>query len=461
CKQLKRAMRVGTNHGSLSDRIMNRYGDTPLGMVESALEFLRIARRHDYHDIVLSMKSSNPKVMIQAYRLLVLRMDQEQMDYPLHLGVTEAGDGEDGRVKSAVGICSLLEDGLGDTVRVSLTEDPEFEMPVAFRIARRYGKSGLKKTGLFNAADEAGLGTSWIAAHPITEYRRRAGGECKLAATNLHDKSLVRVFSPAPHKAAAWRENWRFLTDYRYGSGESLIRPEIMVLDIADDADLAGLREFLAQARPAKVPVVARFQADKALESAAGCGADMLAINFGEQKISPEYAARFTPLFQAAAKEGQALLLEFAVQAAEPIFSGLAHILDRCEALGCENVLIAVTGSEAEPLIHLNRALCAWMDLRPLRHPLLLSLDSAEEPEERRISASTALGSLLCDGVGDAVMIRSVGPTDTVALSFNVLQAAQVRISKTEFISCPSCGRTLFDLQEVTARIKKRTGHLV
>ncbi|HXC65275.1 MAG TPA: (E)-4-hydroxy-3-methylbut-2-enyl-diphosphate synthase, partial [bacterium] len=221
CKELGRAMRIGTNHGSLSDRIMNRYGDSPRGMVESAMEFLRVARKLDYHAIVLSMKSSNPKVMVQAYRLLVQAMDAEGMDYPLHLGVTEAGDGEDGRIKSMVGIATLLEDGLGDTVRVSLTEDPEAEMPVAYRIANRYPEQP-SRANVFKGAAEPALAGRWIGSHPFASYDRRDSGQCKLAELRLHKRSLVRVFTAPPHPAADWQANLAWLRGYKRNANEHL-----------------------------------------------------------------------------------------------------------------------------------------------------------------------------------------------------------------------------------------------
>ena len=270
CKDLGRAMRVGTNHGSLSDRIMNRYGDSPLGMVESALEFLRIARKNAYHDIILSMKSSNPKVMIQAYRLLVLRMDQEGMDYPLHLGVTEAGDGEDGRIKSAVGIASLLEDGIGDTVRVSLTEDPELEMPFAYRLANRYPENP-SRSRLFEGVDAAGLGASWIAGHPITEYKARESRACALGPFSIDRTKTVRVITAAPHKPSDWERNWRAFIDYRFGAGQNDIHPEAYLFSIKDAADIEGLKKFAAQAKPAGLAVLARFDLSEAWGLAADC----------------------------------------------------------------------------------------------------------------------------------------------------------------------------------------------
>lgn len=319
CKSLGVAMRIGSNHGSLSDRIMNRYGDTPAGMVESALEFVRIARKHDYHDIVLSMKASNPKVMIQAYRLLVARMDEEGLDpYPLHLGVTEAGLGEDGRIKSAVGIGALLDDGLGDTVRVSLTEEPEEEVPVVQRLVAPYNQ-GLRGARAFKEQRE-GL-------NPYS-YDRRVASPVDVGGLTV-------------------------------GRGET-----VAVLDPPEEA-LAETPDLLHLAKTGNVPWYDAVRAYRALASRAGDRPLHLQVN--------------------------------------------------------------VDGDELEVLLR----------------------------------ASTVLGSLLCDGLGDSVGLTAPLPDDDRSrLLFGILQAAGVRITKTEFVSCPSCGRTLFDLQSTTERIASRTNHL-
>ena len=313
-------MRIGSNHGSLSDRIMNRYGDTPAGMVESALEFVRIARKHGYHDIVLSMKASNPKVMIQAYRLLVARMDEEGLDpYPLHLGVTEAGLGEDGRIKSAVGIGALLDDGLGDTVRVSLTEEPEAEIPVAQRLVEPYNL-GLPLARAFPDVTEL--------VDPY-DYARRLTTPVDVGALTVGGGSTVAIVDP----------------------------PEEGLDPDADRSDLARLE-----------PAPAWYDAVRAYRSLA------------------------------ATSGGRPMHLQ-----------------------------LAVDGDELEVLLR----------------------------------ASTVLGSLLCDGLGDSVGLTAPGADeDRLRLLFSILQAAGVRITRTEFVSCPSCGRTLFDLQSTTERIAARTSHL-
>ena len=357
CKARGIAMRIGTNHGSLSDRIMNRYGDTPLGMVESALEFARIARDLDYHDFVFSMKSSNPKVMIATYRLLAARLEAEGPDwnYPLHLGVTEAGDSEDGRIKSAIGIGSLLADGLGDTVRVSLTEDSVHEIPVARALV---------------ALAENRAPSPQLTAWPFDPfcYTRRASEPLDVDGFVIGGTETVRVvvhqhtYEKLAHKLAG-------LGDYQ---------PEIVL-------EQSGVIELDPRD-------------EAAIESVNG---------------SPD-----------------ALFIT---------------IPDSCElsVIGAYRLL----ASRLEP-----------------RHPILLK-DRFEknggEFLENLLTAATNIGSLLCDGIGDAVLVQGESaPGQSVRIAYNILQAAGVRIFKTDYVACPSCGRTLFNLQETTARIKAATSHL-
>jgi (E)-4-hydroxy-3-methylbut-2-enyl-diphosphate synthase len=464
CKELGRAMRIGTNHGSLSDRIMNRYGDTPRGMVESALEFLRIARALDYHAMVLSMKSSNPKVMVQAYRMLARAMDAEGMDYPLHLGVTEAGDGEDGRVKSMAGIASLLEDGYGDTVRVSLTEDPEFEMPVAFRIARRYPDQPARDHSFTGEAADA-LAEAWSASHPIEEYGRRRSGACALAkgsTMGMGAGALVRVFTVPPHPAEHWQANLDWLRGYKRGPNERMIRPEILLFSVTDAAGVEGVNRLAPEALELKVPCVARFDLAEAAELAAGCKAQMIGVRLPSGEPGPGARERLKKVLGALKSSGQSLLLELPQASWADLKAALEAALASVEEAGLTDVLLCVRGWDPSALIRLHRGLVAWADARGRVYPLLLALDSDEDPEELTLSASTAFGSLLLDGVGDAVLVETSSEgADTVGLSYTILQSCGVRITKTDFVSCPSCGRTLFDLQEVTARIKQRTGHLV
>ena len=362
CKDRGISMRIGTNHGSLSDRIMNRFGDTPLGMVESALEFARIARELDYHDFVFSMKASNPKVMIQAYRLLVARLDKLEhaegggWNYPIHLGVTEAGDGEDGRIKSAIGIGSLLADGIGDTIRVSLTEDSEHEIPVA---------QALEKI----AAARKPMPT--LPAWPFDpfSYARRTSSVLQVGEYQIGGTEIVRVvvsqaaYDKVAHKIAG-------LGDYK---------PELII-------ENCGLVEI----DPCDAAAVARVNA------------------------SP------VPLF--------------------------VTIPDSCDL----------------PVIGAYRLLASLIEAH---HPILLKDTFTHSPSTdfvyNLLNAATNIGSLLCDGIGDAVLVQGeAAPGQSLRIAYNTLQAAGVRIFKTDYVACPSCGRTLFNLQATTARIKIATSHL-
>jgi (E)-4-hydroxy-3-methylbut-2-enyl-diphosphate synthase len=447
CQELGRAMRIGTNHGSLSDRIMNRFGDTPLGMVESALEYLRVAKQAGYHDIILSMKSSNPKVMVQAYRLLAARMAAEGMDYPFHLGVTEAGEGEDGRIKSAAGIGALLEDGLGDTLRVSLTEEPEAEIPVAFALAGRY-PAGPGASRAFAKGDPLGLGAAWAQAHPLEGWQRSASARVGLGSLGLGAQEPVRVLSLAPHPAAQAAANLAWLKAWPAAHPNTEARPELVLMDIASKADLQGA-QALAQALAGQpLAVLGRFSLSAAQQLAVGSGLAG-ALIAGPLPAPADLAS----LAKGLAADGTALILELG----EGGLAGLESGLRAAEGAGA-GLALCLRSSSASSLIHLARGLHGLQSQRGSAHPLLLAYASDEGTESLALSAATAFGSLLLDGCGDALLLEGAG--DMVALGFNILQATGRRITRTEFISCPSCGRTLFDLQEVTARIKARTGHL-
>jgi (E)-4-hydroxy-3-methylbut-2-enyl-diphosphate synthase len=377
CKERGIAMRIGTNHGSLSDRIMNRYGDTPLGMVESALEFARIARDLDYHAFIFSMKSSNPKVMIAAYRLLVARLNEEGPDwnYPIHLGVTEAGEGEDARIKSAIGIGSLLADGIGDTIRVSLTEDSIHEIPVAKALidcASRLSQTSDLQSAIRNPQ-------SAISFDPFS-YQRRTTDKLEREGVWLGGDELVRVvIRKAQHEKIAHKID---------GMGD--YKPEII------------------------------FENARVTE------------------VDPR-------------DEG-----------------AIARVNDSEEAQ-----LVTVKGDVDLPLIPAFRLLAAKLQSR---HPILLKdafcHTAAENDEALRseihssflntlLIASTNIGSLLCDGIGDAILVQGEeAPGQSLRLSYNILQAAGSRIFKTDYVACPSCGRTLFNLQTTTAKIKAATVHL-
>ena len=359
CKELGRAMRIGTNHGSLSDRIMNRYGDTPLGMVESALEFARIAREEDFHNFVFSMKASNPKVMIEAYRLLVARLDQEGDDwnYPVHLGVTEAGDGEDGRIKSAIGIGSLLADGIGDTVRVSLTEDAVHEVPVARALVDAITTGGID-------SDEP---ISW---NPF-EYERRRTSVIDVNGFSLGGMELPRVVT-SRSKYDAISHKLDRIRDYQ---------PELVL----DEIDLVSVD-------PCDDEALAR-------------------INGMDQSCLLTVA------------DG----LEIPVI---PAFRLLASKADARHAILLKDTLSQPAGAEKDFL------------------PTLLR-------------AAMNIGALICDGIGDAILVQGEeAPGQSLRLSYNILQAAGARIFKTDYVACPSCGRTLFNLQETTQKIREATGHL-
>jgi (E)-4-hydroxy-3-methylbut-2-enyl-diphosphate synthase len=358
-------MRIGTNHGSLSDRIMNRFGDSPLGMVESALEFARIARDLGYHRFVFSMKASNPKVMITAYRLLVARLNAEGPDwnYPIHLGVTEAGDGEDGRIKSAIGIGSLLSDGIGDTIRVSLTEDSQHEIPVARALIAPFANR------LSEVSPVSGVEPAW----DLYDYARRTSERIEFAGISepvtLGGSELVRVVVPR-HVDEAVAHKRTGLGDYQ---------PELVLEDL---------------------PLV-----------------------------------EVDPLSQ--------------------------EEMDAVNAVS-EARLVTVRDGTALSPIAAFRLLASRIDAR---HPILLKDTLAPtgggEFIDHLLGSATVLGSLLCDGIGDTVLLRSEeAPGQSLRLAYNILQAAGVRIFKTDYVACPSCGRTLFNLQETTARIKASTAHL-
>ena len=370
CQQRGIAIRIGTNHGSLSDRIMNRYGDTPLGMVESALEFARIARELDYHDFIFSMKSSNPKVMIAAYRLLVARLAAEGPDwnYPLHLGVTEAGEGEDARIKSAIGIGSLLADGIGDTIRVSLTEDSVHEIPVA---------RALVETIEGRPVPDPPALTAELSYDPFS-YQRRATDRLVVGA----------VADPASPQLGL--------------GGEELIR--VFVRQVSFDKIAHKI------------------------------------VNMGDYK--PEVIYEAAGLEEIDPRDD----------------SEMARLNGSAEAK-----LVTVRDEVDLPMISAFRLLAAKLDAR---HPILLKdtlARAARSPDflTTLLTAATHIGSLLCDGIGDAILVQGEeAPGQALRLSYNILQAAGSRIFKTDYVACPSCGRTLFNLQTTTARIKAATLHL-
>lgn len=436
CKEYGTAMRIGTNHGSLSDRIMSRYGDTPIGMVESAMEFLRIARDESYHNIVLSMKSSNPQVMVQAYRLLVQQMNEEFGEcYPLHLGVTEAGDGEDGRIKSAIGICTLLEDGIGDTIRVSLTEDPEFEIPVCKDIVKRY----TNRTQQLYIPDNKIV----LPYNPFVYKRRETDtaanmgtGHVPVAVADYSDKAIT----PANLSAIGYTYNevsdkWNIgdaAADYIY-TGDKLVDFALPgTLQVICDADTWAKAEDKTKYHP--IQTQARYIASPV---------DMSHLHFvlaDADNYNYELIARLKD-----DKNVVAVVFSHSGKGFTPVRTFISRLMS--EGITC---------------------------------PVILRVDGhSGSVDEQLIHFSTEAGGLLLDGMGDGIWLanknaepettRMTGRTYLEVKSneqflnntaFSILQATRTRISKTEYISCPSCGRTLFDLQETTAKIREATHHL-
>jgi (E)-4-hydroxy-3-methylbut-2-enyl-diphosphate synthase len=464
CKELGRAMRIGTNHGSLSDRILNRYGDTPQGMVESALEFLAVCEDENYFDVVFSMKASNPQVAIHAYRMLAARLAARAAagagrgDYPFHVGVTEAGDGEDGRIKSAIGIGSLLEDGLGDTIRVSLTEDPVKEVPVARAIARRRpaspaARSEAKPSEVHQDA-VVDPGAPFIDS-PFA-FSRRASDPLAFGPLTLGGAEPVRAelelgAPPAEPEKAAWQ-----LADALAARRE--IACEGLRLDIADDAALARVRA-LAEA-------LTRHGVAAPLALRVPLGLAAAAKDAGARWVLPVGVADAEGALARAARGAQAahVAVEWSLSGAPAeLLSGLDRALAAAGAAGLERIAFSVESQRPVPAV---RLVAAALRARGVRAPLaLVHRDEAgSSDEEALLHAALDLGALLCDGLGDAIALPLRGGPeragDALALAYRILQGARLRTTWTEFISCPSCGRTLFDLEETTARIKARTQHL-
>jgi (E)-4-hydroxy-3-methylbut-2-enyl-diphosphate synthase len=447
-KALGRSLRIGTNHGSLSDRIMNRYGDTPLGMVESALEFLRIAESHSFHQLILSMKASNPKVMIQAYRLLVARMDEEDMHYPLHLGVTEAGDGEDGRIKSAIGIGSLLLDGLGDTIRVSLTEDSVYEIPVARAIAD-------KAMSLWKPEAE----TSKPETDSIDPYHF-----AKRETTTLALSDRCHVGPEQPPRVIV-RVSLAELANPKSEIRNLKLKDtpaEGLLVPVATPGDLAALCEAVA-----RTPLPVQFLA---LELSPALTPDLLqpllAMSRGRillvRRFTATEAGSLAAFAELVRRHGHFL-------AAEISPADLAALAETLRQLGAASLLftLSFTTDSAAHAIGTHRQLAEALAQLGLHAPIWIRNTAATAVRadhsflSKLLEASFLTGALLCDGVGDLVSIETeTDPVRATKLAYNVLQGAGARISKTEFVACPSCGRTLFDLQTTTQRIRAQTGHL-
>ena len=398
CKEYGTAMRIGTNHGSLSDRIMSRYGDSPLGMVESALEFIRICRDHNYHDIVLSMKSSNPFVMVEANRLLVNKMQLENMDYPLHLGVTEAGEGEDGRVKSAIGIGSLLEDGIGDTIRVSLTEEPENELPTALSIAKNYNDR-IVHSEMVEEPD----------CNPVDPFRYQKRHSVKIL--NIGGSEPPRVVSSiGAGKISSHRFLWQdkdIRTDYLHCN-------ELSLLD--DFSEPLGI--------------------------------------FANYPFNKIYDSRVMPLI----KWNEYIENDYPQNRSIGILVSTVEI-DVNKLKSSTNAII-VLSAEDSSFLHDYRKVFFDLIKSDIDLPVLIRLGNIHGDHLSLLTdLSINIGGLLIDGFVDGIWLDY--PTDrNLQLVYSIFQSTRLRISRTEFISCPSCGRTLFDLQETSEKIRLRTNHL-
>jgi (E)-4-hydroxy-3-methylbut-2-enyl-diphosphate synthase len=442
CRERGIAMRIGTNHGSLSDRIMNRFGDTPEGMVESALEFVNICEKYNYREIILSMKASNPKVMIAAYRLLASRMAWLGMDYPFHLGVTEAGNAEDGRIKSAIGIGSLLEDGIGDTIRVSLTEEPEEEIPVAYAIAGRYVGRDEHEDG---SGDED---VPWDFYH----FQRRVGREAAFGDVRIGRDHSVAVIAAIDGPLALQSTAMARLLRWASPAGRRQPKPDAALVSLESADDLVALRrvaERLTKWPQARLSLLAASDRAEllvgALEYVDGIVVDV-DTDVGLDLIA-DAASHAHP--------DVALILQSTVGKTQDEENAVRRLVDAASAHAGGNIALALQAAERD-LIHSYRRLTAQCWERGVDAPILLQVSASQDP---LLPSSIALGSLLCDGIGDAVVVH--GMEDSTGLAFNILQAAGARITKTDYVACPSCGRTLFDLQETTDRIKERTSHLV
>ncbi|MBI35387.1 MAG: 4-hydroxy-3-methylbut-2-en-1-yl diphosphate synthase [Flavobacteriales bacterium] len=407
CKEYGTAIRIGTNHGSLSDRILSRYGDTPIGMVESAMEFLRISEDLNFHNLVLSMKASNPKVMVHAYRLLVNQMMSAGMNYPLHLGVTEAGDGEDGRIKSATGIGTLLEDGIGDTIRVSLTEDPEFEAPVAKALANRY--SSRENAIKLSTTDK-------FVINPF-EYKKRTTHQI----LNIGGDNVPRVIADLSNV-----EKIKPAHLYPFGYVYNISDDKWTIQDVSADYIYIG-NQSIEFDIPGTIGVI-------------------------QNRAKWEQKERHYPVFEFGAEIDTNDLCFVEAKTDEIMTENLS--------LPSQAVLILTTTHPHGMADH--RRVFNKLFNDSVSNPVIIRRGYKEVTEDLfQLHASTDFGALLIDGLGDGVWVESdLSSQKVMATIFGFLQATRTRISKTEYISCPSCGRTLFDLQETTQLIRSRTSHL-
>jgi (E)-4-hydroxy-3-methylbut-2-enyl-diphosphate synthase len=417
CKEYGTAMRIGTNHGSLSDRIMSRYGDNPIGMVESALEFVRICEDLNYNDIILSMKASNTQIMVQAYRLLVNRMIKEGMSYPLHLGVTEAGDGEDGRIKSAVGIGTLLEDGLGDTIRVSLTEEPEFEAPVAIALVNRYKNRFPHKT--IEKIDSIPYDPFNYLKLPCSLIKNFGGKNSPRVIVDLSNLEITNnTLSDLGLTYLPDLDKWNIgdqAPDYIF-AGDKLINTNLPEsLDIVQNYSTWIKKTDNPKFHPI-------FTFDEYINSTIKSPH----LNFVELNIHNTFGESFNQL------------------------------------LDVNNIVFVIQTDNNHGYAEQRRIFIELLS-KGYQQPVVIQREyNTNNFEEFRLYGATDLGGLFLDGFGDGVWIKNteINPVKINRVLFGILQATRVRISKTEYIACPSCGRTLFDLVEVTNKIREKTGHL-
>ena len=458
CREYGTAMRIGTNHGSLSDRIMSRYGDTPMGMVESAMEFLRIARGESYHNIVLSMKSSNPQVMVQAYRLLVKTMlDEFGECYPLHLGVTEAGDGEDGRIKSAVGIGTLLEDGLGDTIRVSLTEDPELEIPVCRDMVKRYED----RSSAVSHQQSEGAQMERLPYNPF-EYKRRE----TFSVNNMGGHQVPVVIADVSKLPTITPQDLQSI-GYSYDE----VRDKWSIADTAADYVFTG-HTILDFALPGTLKVIV-YPATWLLAE-------------DKEKYFPIFDDSGFAAAECKSKEINFVMVDCFNETGD--ISSLAGTQYLDKIANDPTVVLCLSSTNKNAMQSVRRMFIELMN-RDIKNPVVIIVDSQwQTADEHLVHYATEAGALLLDGMGDGVCFgmtsesykASVSNQQSVRVAtsgrnylqsqsveqfinntaFSILQATRTRISKTEYISCPSCGRTLFDLQETTAKIRAVTNHL-
>ena len=415
CKQNNTSMRIGTNHGSLSDRILSRYGDTPKGMVESALEFIRICRKHDYHNIVISMKASNTRVMVHAYRLLVNEMIKEGMKYPLHLGVTEAGEGEDGRIKSAVGIGTLLSEGIGDTIRVSLTEAPEHEMPVAQKILDHFK----------NIHNHKKIAETKQHQIDYFQYKKRKTFQVE----NIGNKNVPIVISDLSNRKKITQASF-FSLGYRY----SVPLDKWHISEMASDFIYIGENEINFEI-PGTLRIISNYSSW--IKHKKG----FPIFNLKEYEKIKDFSET----------------LNFLKIYDHEITPSSIDILKNNKSL-----VIFLESENINCIAAMRKFFFELMEEK-IENPIIISRKyEFNDDEQLQISASIDIGSLLIDGLGDGICISSNNCSNKMlnSISFGILQASRTRISKTEYISCPSCGRTLFDLQETTAKIRKVTDHL-